>query len=416
MRPIPCLIALLLTISGASTFGAEPVPPPNILLILCDDLGYGDLACYGNPKIQTPHLDRLAARGVRFTSFYAAGAQCTPSRAGLLTGRYPARFGLTYTLMTNAGAGIPAAEILLSEILQTAGYTTMLAGKWHLGDRPAYHPRRHGFDHFLGLLRGHDTDPRDPWRDDQIVDRQADPATLTQRFTDAATAFITDRGRDRRPFFLLLAHTAPHTPLHPPAPFKGRSATGPYGDVVEEIDHSVGQLVDALRRANLDDNTLILFTSDNGPAAGGSAGPLRGGKFSTFEGGIRVPAIAAWPARLKPRVEPQPAILLDLFPTITTLAGAKPPADRPIDGRDLSKVLLDSANRDGDEFFFYFRDQLQACRIGRWKLKLEDNRPMLFDLDTDPGETKDLSALHPDAVKQLQSRMSAFDAQIPRKQ
>jgi arylsulfatase A-like enzyme len=384
-----------------------------VVLILCDDLGYGDLGCYGNTKIKTPNIDRLAERGVRFTDFYAAGAQCTPSRAGLLTGRYPVRFGLTYTLMTNAGAGIPKTEVLLPEVLREAGYATMLAGKWHLGDRPEFHPRRHGFDRFAGLLRGHDTEPREFWRDDEVIDRAAGLSTLTQRYTDAAVEFIGERGKDGRPFFLMVAHTSPHTPLAPGAAFKGKSAAGVYGDVVEEVDDSVGRVVEALKLAGVEENTLIIFSSDNGPALGtegGSTGPLRAGKFSTFEGGVRVPAIACWPGRIKPSVERQPGILLDWFPTIAASAGAKIPADRTIDGRDLSKVMNEGGKRDGDEFFFYFRDDLQACRVGKWKLKVEEGRAMLFDLEADAGETKDLAGEKGDVVRSIRARMDHFDA------
>jgi arylsulfatase A-like enzyme len=396
---------------------ADAPRPPNVVLILCDDLGYGDLGCYGNKNIRTPNIDRLAEQGVRFTDFYAAGAQCTPSRAGLLTGRYPVRFELTYTLMTNAGAGVPKTEMLLPQVLQTAGYTTMLVGKWHLGDRPEFHPRRHGFDHFTGLLRGHDTEPREFWKDDNVVDREADPATLTQRYTDTAVDFIAERGKDAKPFFLMVSHTSPHTPLAPAAAFKGKSAAGAYGDVVEEIDASVARIIEALKRAGVDQNTLIVFSSDNGPAIdkgpeGGSTGPLRAGKFSTFEGGVRVPAIASWPGRIKPRVERQPGILLDWFATIASITGAKPPADRTIDGRELSRVLFEGGKRDGDEFFFYFRDELQACRIGNWKLKREQNRPMLFDLETDQGETRDMSNQRGDVVRRIENRMREFDGAL----
>ena len=390
---------------------AQNVAPPNLILILCDDLGYGDLGCYGNTTIKTPHIDRLAKEGVRFTDFYCAGAQCTPSRAGLLTGRYPVRFGLTYTLMTDAGVGIPDAETLLPEALKKQGYATMLTGKWHLGDQPRFHPLRHGFDHFTGLLRGHDTDPREFWQDQRVIDREAPLDTLTRRYTTAATDFITAQAKTKQPFFLMLAHTAPHTPL-----------TGAYAQAVEEIDDSVAQLLAALKQTNTLDNTLILFTSDNGPAVdkgkeGGSTGPLRAGKFSTYEGGVRVPAIAWFPSRFKPRVESQPAILLDLFPTILANAGGKPPTGRPIDGKDLTPALSGTGNRDGSDFFFYFRDQMQACRSGDWKLKLGEmpaDPPMLFDLKNDVGESKDLAAEHPEVVTRIRKRMKNVAEEMSR--
>jgi arylsulfatase A-like enzyme len=398
------LLSLLFLLPHTAPAQNEPTTPqkPNLILILCDDLGYGDLACYGNPTHKTPHLDRLASEGVRFTDFYAAGVQCSPSRAGMLTGRYPIRFGLTFSLMTNAGAGIPSSEILLPQLLAKQGYATLLAGKWHLGDLPQYHPLKHGFDHFQGLLRGHDTDPREFWRDNQIIDRQAPLETLTQRYTTAATDFIAAQAKKKEPFFLMLAHTSPHTPL-----------TGTYAQAVEEIDASVGQIRTALKQANLEDNTLIFFSSDNGPAPtengkpGGSSGPLRAGKFSTYEGGIRVPAIAWFPAKIKPKVEPQPAILLDCFPTFLTLAGAKTP-DKPIDGKDLTPLLFQNKPRDGADLFFYLADRLQAHRSGNWKLKLPDKlsaAPELYDLEKDPAEATDLAKEHPEIVKRLRQQM-----------
>jgi arylsulfatase A len=415
-------IAVALTALVAFAPTASAATSPNLVIILCDDLGYGDLACYGNTKIRTPHLDRLAAEGVRFTDFYCAGAQCTPSRAGMLTGRYPARFGLTHSLMTDAGAGIPASETLLPEALKQRGYATMLAGKWHLGDRPEYHPLRHGYDHFAGLLRGHDTDPREFWQDDKVIDRQADLAPLTSRYIAAAEQFIAVCAKKKQPFFLMLAHTSPHTPLAPGPAFRGRSAGGAYGDCVEEIDDSVGRLLAALKQGGVDRDTLIFFSSDNGPAVdkgpeGGSTGPLRAGKFSTFEGGVRVPAIAWMPDRIKPRVEHRPAILLDVFSTFVSAAGGKPPAGRAIDGKDLSRTLFEAQAREGDEFFFYFRDKLEAHRSGLWKLKLAADPaspPMLFDLSKDPGESTDLAGANPAIVRRLHSRMRDFESSLRR--
>jgi arylsulfatase A-like enzyme len=394
--------------------------PPNLIVILCDDLGYGDLGCFGNPKIKTPNLDRLAREGVRFTDFYAGGAQCTPSRAGMLTGRYPARFRLTFSLMTNAGAGIPRSEVLLPELLRRRGYATFLAGKWHLGDQPQFHPTRHGFEHFEGLLRGHDTEPREYWRDQQIVDKEAELTTLTQRYVGAATRFIAEQAKQERPFFLMLAHTSPHTPLAPGAAFKGKSAGGTYGDCVEEIDDSVGRILETLKTSGVADNTLIFFASDNGPfvrddGQGGSTGPLRAGKFSTYEGGIRVPAIFWFPSRAKARVERRPAMLLDVFPTFLSLAGATPPSDRAVDGVDLSPVLFEQKARGGPTLFFYLQDELQACRSGNWKLKLDNGKTELFDLSKDPSEAHDLSATNADVVTRLRGEMDAFQKKIARR-
>jgi arylsulfatase A-like enzyme len=418
------LTLLFLLIATTATPAADPPPKPNIILILCDDLGYGDLPAYGNTKLKTPNLDRLAKEGVRFTDFYAAGTQCTPSRAGLLTGRYPARFGLTYSLMGDADTGLPASEITLPQLLRPLGYATMLAGKWHLGGRPESRPTRRGFDHFSGLLRGHDTDPREYWTDDHITDRNADPTTLATRYTEAAVAFIKSQAEKKQPFFLMLAHTAPHTPLAPSPAFKGRSAAGLYGDCVEEIDHSLGQLLAALEQGGQGGaaaNTLVFFSSDNGPFIGpdgGSPGPLRAGKFTTFEGGIRVPAIFWMPARIKPRAEKSPAILLDLFPTCLALAGGKPPTDRAIDGIDLTPTLVDNQPRDNRELFFYAQDKLESHRSGPWKLKVPNppanppGPPMLFDLSKDPAEQTDLAPTHPDLVQKLRTRMLETDKSL----
>ncbi|MDB5319826.1 MAG: arylsulfatase [Phycisphaerales bacterium] len=394
------LLSLLFLLPQRAPAQNEPTKP-NLILILCDDLGYGDLASYGNTTIKSPNLDRLATEGIRFTDFYAAGIQCTPSRAGLLTGRYPVRFRLTYSLMTNTPTGIPDSETLLPQLLQKQGYATMLAGKWHLGDQPQHHPLKHGFDHFQGLLRGHDTDPREFWNDNRIIEKQAPIETLTQRYTTAATDFIAAQSRKKQPFFLMLAHTAPHTPL-----------TTTYAQAVEEIDASIGQLRAALKQANLEDNTLIFFSSDNGPAVGkegGVTGPLRAGKFSTYEGGIRVPAIAWFPAKFKPRIESRPAILLDLFPTFLNIAGAKPQTTKPIDGKDLTPLLFENKPREGADFFFYAQDRLEAHRSANWKLKLPDRQtapPELYDLEKDPAESKDVAKEHPDIVKRLQQQMA----------
>jgi arylsulfatase A len=416
-----CLLAMCLSIPPCRAAENEQAKP-NLILILCDDLGYGDLGCYGNKVIRTPNLDRLAGQGVRFTDFYCAGAQCTPSRAGMLTGRYPVRFGLTFSLMADAGYGIPDSEVLLPAVLRKAGYATMLAGKWHLGDQPKFHPLRHGFEHFAGLLRGHDTEPREFWRDDRIVERSAAVETLTARYTDAAVEFIAARAKERRPFFLMLAHTAPHVPLAAGAKFAGKSAAGAYGDCVEEIDDSVGQVVAAVRAGGIEENTLIFFSSDNGAAVdqgknGGSTGPLRAGKYSTFEGGVRVPAIFWGPGRIKPKVETRPAILLDVFPTFLSMAEAKMPAGVVIDGKDLSGVLAGNGRREGEEFFFYFKDELQACRSGDWKLKLEEKpgeAAMLFDLSHDPSEAHDLAREHPEVVERLRRRMREFEQSVRR--
>jgi arylsulfatase A len=390
---------------------------PNLIVILCDDLGYGDLACYGNARIKTPNIDRLAREGIRFTDFYAAGTQCTPSRSGMLTGRYPVRFGLTFSLMTDSGAGIPETEILLPEMLRKGGYATMLAGKWHLGDQAKFHPLKHGFERFSGLLRGHDTDPREYWEDDRIVDKEAELTTLTHRYVSAGVKFIAEQSKKKQPFFLMLAHTSPHTPLAPGAAFKGRSAGGAYGDCVEEIDDSVGQILGALKANGIEDDTLVFFGSDNGPfvkedGQGGSTGTLRAGKFSTYEGGIRVPGIFWCPSRIKPRVEHRPAILLDLFPTFLSMAGIRPAEGRAIDGMDLSPVLFENKPRGGEDFYFYLQDKLQAYRSGDWKLKFSDDarpRVELYDLSKDASEAHDVASGNEEIVMRMRRQMGVED-------
>jgi arylsulfatase A-like enzyme len=279
---------------------------------------------------------------------------------------------------------------------------------------------RHGFEHFEGLLRGHDTEPREYWRDQRIVEKEAALTTLTQRYVDAATRFIADEAKQKRPFFLMLAHTSPHTPLAPGAAFKGKSAGGAYGDCVEEIDGSVGRILETLKASGVADDTLIFFASDNGPfvrddGQGGSTGLLRAGKFSTYEGGIRVPAIFWFPSRAKPRVEHGPAILLDVFSTFLSLAGSKAPGDRVIDGKDLSPLLFEQKPRGGGTVFFYFQDELQACRSGDWKLKVGKETTELFDLSKDPSEAHDLSAGNGDVIRRLRGEMEAFAKTIPRR-
>ena len=404
--------------------------PPNFVVIFCDDLGYGDLGCYGAEKIKTPRIDAMASEGVRFTDFYCAAPVCSPSRAGLLTGRYPIRSGLTRVLFPQSKDGLEAAETTVAEALRKLGYATACIGKWHLGHLPPYLPTRHGFDYYFGLPYSNDMivearkDPPLPlMRNEDIAEAPANQDTLTQRYTEEAVRFI-ERSKDK-PFFLYVPHSMPHVPLHCSQRFKGHSAGGLYGDVIEEIDWSVGTILDALKQQGLDENTLVIFSSDNGPwlvqgENGGSAGPLREGKGTTFEGGVREPGIFRWPGHIAPnRVEHAPAITLDLFPTFVRLAGGSPPTERPLDGKDISGLLLGTGHRDGEEFFYYSGEQLQAIRSGPWKLKRPFEGPiygkptkhpaLLFDLNEDPGEKNDLAEKHPDIVQRLEARMQEFE-------
>jgi len=415
------MVALAAVASALGPAIAGSSRPPNLVLILADDLGYGDLGVYGARTIRTPHLDRMAEEGVRFTDFYVAAPVCTPSRAALLTGRYPQRSGLTRVLNPRSEEGIDADEITLGEALRERGYATACIGKWHLGHRPSYLPTRHGFDHYFGIPYSNDMTPTPLMRGETVIEQPAVQETLTLRYTQEAIAWI--RAQGDRPFFLYLPHTMPHVPLAASPAFRGRSPAGLYGDVVEELDWSVGEILRTLRELGRERETLVLFTSDNGPwltqgANGGSAGPLRDGKGETCEGGMRVPMIAWWPGTIPAgRVCDRWASTLDLFTTLIRLAGGTEPRDRMIDGRDIRPLLLGRGSMpradDFHPFFFHRAEQLQAVRVGRWKLHLGRNlqplpQPELYDLEADPGEQQNLAPQRPWLVEQLQKRVRWF--------
>jgi len=436
----------LLVVSSRRESRAQSPNLPNIVIILADDLGWGDLGAFGSPNIRTPRLDAMAAEGQKWTNFYVQPV-CSPSRAALLTGRLPIRSGM-YGVATgtapkvfrdNAAQGLPPDEITIAEALKSRGYATEIVGKWHLGHLPAFQPMRQGFDAWFGLPFSHDmrmTAPReDGWksrayydpkpeywdvplmRDGEIVERPADHRTLTKRYTDEAVRFI-DANRSR-PFFLYLAHNLPHIPLARSAEFAGHSSAGIYGDVVEEIDWSAGRVLDALKAAGLDRRTLVVFTSDNGPwlpfgAHGGSAGPLRDGKGTTWEGGVRTPAIFWWPGTIRPKIVTDIGSAMDLFTTAIRLAGGDVPSDRPIDGLDLRPTLTSGAASPRQMNFYYWDSELRAVRKGNYKAhfitsgaygegepRREHNPPLLFDLADDPGERHDIASLHPDVVADL---------------
>jgi arylsulfatase A-like enzyme len=417
--------------------------PPNLVVIFCDDLGYGDLACFGHPTIRTPHLDRMAAEGMKFTQFYAAASVCTPSRAGLLTGRLPVRNGMCSdrrrVLFPDSKGGLPAEEITLAEALKARQYATACVGKWHLGHRPPYLPTQHGFDQYFGIPYSNDMDrvadsPKgrasfdDPkieyWnvplmRDTQVVERPADQTTITRRYTEEAVRFI--RERKDGPFFLYLAHSMPHVPLFRSGEFTDISRRGLYGDVIEEIDWSVGQVLETLRELDIGQDTLVFFTSDNGPwlifgEQGGSAGLLRDGKGCTWDGGMREPTLAWWPEHVAAgAVCHELASTLDLFATACSLADVRLPVDRVLDSYDLTPLLLGSGKSERESFVYYRGYHLMAIRKGPWKMHLmtqaaygEGSRepvthdpPLLFQIEHDPSEKHHVADQHPEVIRDL---------------
>lgn len=423
------------------------VPPgvlrPNIVLINCDDLGYGDLACYGNAQIRTPHLDQLAREGVRFTDFYAAQAVCSASRAALLTGCYPNRIGLLHALPPQSKIGIHENELTMGELLKSHGYATAIYGKWHLGDAPRFLPTRHGFDEYFGIPFSNDMVSRPAERPgpfpphlplfdgEKTIEEDPDQSQLTSRYTHRAVEFIEKHRKG--PFFVYLAHTMPHVPLAASQEFRGRSAGGLYGDVIEEIDASVGTILETLRKFDLEQNTLVIFASDNGPWIhygnhAGTTGPLREGKGTTFDGGVRVPCIVRWPGHVPAgTVCSEPLMTIDWMPTLAGITGATLDEGRIIDGRDIGPLLSgqSDAKSPHEALYFYWVESLEAVRSGRWKLHLphryrtltgpagKDGQAApyeegeiglaLYDLESDPGETTDIADSHPEVVAKLQA-------------
>lgn len=445
---LACAVFLMASLSCVAAAKA-----PNFIIILCDDLGYGDLSCYGHPTIRTPNLDRMAAEGMRFTDFYASAPVCTPSRAGLLTGRFAVRSGMASAkrrvLFPDSKGGLPAAEITIAQALKAKGYATGAVGKWHLGHLPPYLPTSHGFESYYGIPYSNDMDrdvtkgpkgreafwePKaEYWnvplmRNEKIEERPADQNTITRRYTEESIRYI--KAHKDKPFFLYLAHNLPHVPLFVGKDYRGTSRRGLYGDVVQEIDWSVGQILETLRSEKLAENTLVFFTSDNGPwllyeTHGGSAGLLKEGKGSTWDGGQRVPGIAWWPGKVPAgKVETGMASTLDFLPTFMKLAGAELPRDRELDGFDLSPVLLGKGKSPRD-FFMYYRDvDVYAARLGQYKahfltksgygkdplVKLEV--PELYDLGVDPGEQFNIAAKHPEVIEQIRQRVKQHEASV----
>lgn len=452
------LLALAALTFAAAVFAAER--PPNVVILLADDMGYGDAACYGNKKIKTPNIDRLATEGTRFTSFYVAQPVCTASRASLLTGCYANRVSMSGALNHQSKVGIHQDERMLQELLKARGYATACYGKWHLGDRPPFLPTKRGFDDFAGIPYSNDNGPLHPtmpnlpplpfYRGDKVVERDPDQSRFTRRLTDLAVEFIARHQHE--PFFLYVPHVMPHVPIFASPEFKGNSSAGLYGDVVEELDWGVGEVLAALKRYDLEKNTVVIFASDNGPflsygTHAGSAGPLREGKLTTFEGGVREPGIVRWPGKVPAkRVCDTPVMTIDLLPTLCKLCGAGQPK-LPIDGKDIAPILFGEpgAQPPHDAYYFYAGTELHAVRSGTWKLHLPHeyltvNGPpgtggkpanhgkqkpeamsvsglrgiasrhgykvakvglSLYDLDADVGEKVNVAEKHPEVVKRL---------------
>ncbi|MEZ6016449.1 MAG: sulfatase [Planctomycetota bacterium] len=406
---------------------------PNVVIILTDDQGFGDLACYGHPTLRTPHLDALAASGARFTQCYVASPVCSPSRAALLTGCYPKRVGMHHhVIFPEYDYGLHTDEVTLADLLRGAGYATGCFGKWHLGHRPGLMPTDQGFEVYFGVPYSNDMaqihrKPGDkyPYRlplfdGREVIEWEPDQRQLTRRYTEAAVAFIEAHARD--PFFVYLPHSMPHIPIYASDAFEGTSARGLYGDVIEELDWSVGQVVAALERSGVRDNTLVVFLSDNGPwlqykLKGGSAGPLRGGKGTNWEGGQRVPCIVSWPGHVPAgRVALDVITTMDLLPTVAGFAHLALPEGRPVDGRDVGALLLGGGDEARPapavaEFLYYTSNgDLAGVRRGPWKLLLQGDQ--LFHLERDVSEQFDVASEHPALVAELRALAVARDAEI----
>ena len=444
---------LLLTIAFFSCkvmlFAQAKDSKPNIVIVFTDDQGYQDVGVFGSPLISTPNLDNMAKNGIKFTDFYAASSVCSPSRAALLTGAYPTRVGVPQVLWPNLPGGLSNEELTIANMLKTKNYTTACIGKWHLGDQEQYLPTSQGFDMYYGIPFSNDmsVNPKSKiaknvkfregmtldslrekkWRggrvplfkQDEVIEYPVDQSTLTKRYTEQAVNFIKDN-KDK-PFFLYLAHSMPHVPLYASPDFKGKSKRGLYGDAVEEIDWSVGEILKTLKEEGLDENTLVIFASDNGPWTskgdqGGSALPLRGQKNETFEGGFRVPMIAQWNGKIKAGVVTDKiASTIDILPTIAYLTGADLP-EKKIDGKNMWPLLSGNEKAKSphkkDGFYYYKDSKLEAVRKGDWKLRIVGDDIALYNLKDDISEQRNLASTYPKIVKKLKKMMLKFDEEL----
>lgn len=438
MRTSLSVLSALVILANLATQPACAAATPNVVIIFTDDQAYGDLGCYGAKGIRTPNIDRMAAEGIRFTDFYVAQPVCSSSRVALLTGCYPNRLGIVGALGPKSDHGIHDDEVTLGEVCQSKGYATAAFGKWHLGHHPQFLPSRHGFDEYFGLPYSNDMWPRHPVtpkaypdlpliEGDKVVQTDPDQTQLTTWYTERAIKCI-EKNKER-PFFVYVAHNMPHVPLHVSDKFKGKSERGLFGDVIEEIDWSVGEILSALKRNGLDENTLVIFTCDNGPWLvygdhAGSAGPLREGKGSTWDGGVRVPFIARWPGKIPAgSVCREPAMTIDLLPTIAKLVGAALPKHK-IDGLNIWPLLSaeKGAKSPHEVLYFFWLNRIDAVRSGKWKLHVPHDYPhpdpvggnarpgkvktertelALYDLENDIGERTNLADQHTDVVARL---------------
>lgn len=429
-----CLILVSFLIFSCTSKEADL---PNIIIFFTDDQGYGDLGSFGAEGFETPNLDQLASEGIRFTNFYVPATVCTPSRAGLLTGRYPKRAGLhEAVLFPFSEGGLALEEFTMAEMLKSAGYSTSMIGKWHLGHKKEYMPNNQGFDSFFGVPYSNDMDnhyyknikfqspPLPLYRDTTLIESGPDQDYITKRYTEEAVKQIKAKGD--KPLFLYLAHSMPHLPLHASPAFKGKSKLGLYGDVIMELDWSAGEIVKVLKEEGIYDNTIFIFTSDNGPRVG-SAKPLRGLKAETWEGGQRVPGIVTWPSKIPAGVVNHEVVsTLDLFPTLTKISGANIPDGLAMDGLDIYNLLLNPNATELEErpFYFYARNgKPEAVRTGQWKLHINKTigwnnnqqgefQIALYNLDNDIGEQNNLADQFPDIVIKLNKLIFEFDRKL----
>lgn len=431
------LLLVLISISSCSNQNGSNEIRPNIIIFFTDDQGYADVGSYGAEGFETPHLDLLASEGIRFTNFYVPATVCTPSRAGLLTGRYPKRYDLhEAVLFPFSNEGLPAKEYTMAEMLKERGYSTSCIGKWHLGHKEEFMPINQGFEKFYGVPYSNDMDnyyykgidfqspPLPLYRNTALIESGPDQRFLTKKYTEEAISQIRNRGE--KPFFMYLAHNMPHTPLHASPSFQGKSEKGLYGDVIMELDWSAGEIIRVLKEEGIYKNTIFIFTSDNGPEVG-SAEPLRGRKAQTWDGGQRVPGIIAWPDQIpKGVVSDEIVSTLDLFPTLAKISSSKIPEGLIMDGTDISGVLLspETVKLPERPIYFYARNgDLEAIRLGKWKLHLKKSlgwdentqgnfEVSLYDLELDSSEQNNVANQFPEVVEKLTTILEAFDESL----